>query len=169
MINSLNGWLSSVLPVGADKALMTLGGTMGGVLSFAFGDIGVLLWWLLAMAGLDLLTGTAGAMRERRFKSHDFFVGISKKVLMFVFVALAHGVDQALDHLFHYQVFQSIVICAYALCEFGSIIENLEGCGLGGVVPPVIKRALAAFNERMDSTVDKLADKDGNGKEDVGK
>lgn len=160
MINTVTNILSSILPNGGERQLMALGGVVGGLLSFAFGDIGMLLWWLLVMAGIDLLTGTYGAMREGVWKTHDFFLGITKKVLMFVFVALAHGVDQTLEHLFHYQIFQSIVICAYALCEFGSIVENFETCGLGAVVPPVIKRALAAFNEKLDDSVDKITDKD---------
>ena len=160
MINTVTNMISSILPSGGEKTLMTLGGTLGGLLSFAFGDIGVLLWWLLVMAGLDLCTGAYGAMRKGLWKTHNFFLGITKKVMMFVFVSLAYGVDQTLEHLFHYQIFQSIVICAYALCEFGSIVENLEACGLGGVVPPVIKRALAAFNEKLDDSVDKITDKE---------
>ena len=160
MINTITNLVSTVLPNVGERQLMALGGILGGILSFAFGDISILLWWLLVMAGLDLLTGTIGAMRKGQWRTHDFFLGITKKVLMFVLVALAHGVDQTLEHLFHYQIFQSIVICAYALCEFGSIVENFEACGLGGVVPPVIKRALAAFNEKLDSTVDKVTEKD---------
>lgn len=160
MINTVTNMLSTILPSGSERQLMALGGVLGGILSFAFGDIGILLWWLLIMAGLDLLTGTVGAMRLGEWKTHDFFVGITKKVLMFVMVALAHGVDQTLEHLFHYQIFQSVVICAYALCEFASIVENFEACGLGGVVPPVIKRALAAFNDRLDDTVDRISEKD---------
>lgn len=160
MINTITNLVSTVLPNGGERQLMALGGVLGGILSFAFGDISVLLWWLLVMAGLDLLTGTIGAMRKGEWRTRDFFIGITKKVLMFVFVALAHGVDMAFEHLLHYQIFQSIVICAYALCEFGSIVENFESCGLGGVVPPVIKRALAAFNEKLDTTVEKISEKD---------
>lgn len=160
MINTLTNMASTFLPNGTERQLMAVGGVIGGVLSFAFGNISVLLWWLFILAIIDLTTGTAGSMRQGTWKTHDFFIGISKKVLMFVFVALAHGVDQTLDNLFHYQIFQSVVICAYALCEFGSIVENMEALGLSGVVPPVIRRALAAFNEKLDDTVDKIADKD---------
>lgn len=159
MINTVTNIIASILPNGGERQLMALGGVVGGILSFAFGDIGVLLWWLLAMAVLDLLTGSFGAMRQSSWRTHDFFLGITKKVLMFVFVALAHGVDLTFERLIHYQIFQSIVICAYALCEFGSIIENLEACGLGGVVPPVIKRALAAFNEKLDDEVSHIEGK----------
>lgn len=159
MINTVTNIIASILPNGGERQLMALGGVVGGMLSFAFGDIGVLLWWLLAMAVLDLLTGSFGAMRQSSWRTHDFFLGITKKVLMFVFVALAHGVDLTFERLIHYQIFQSIVICAYALCEFGSIIENLEACGLGGVVPSVIKRALAAFNHRLDDEVSHIEGK----------
>lgn len=160
MVNSFSNFVYSLLPTGAERPLMAIGGTIGGVLSFVFGDISVLLYWLLIMAGLDLLTGTAGAMRQGTWRTSDFFVGITKKVLMFVFVALAHGVDVVFDHLLHHQIFQDIVICAYALCEFGSIIENFEVCGLGNVVPPVVKRALAAFNHRLDNEVSRIEDKE---------
>lgn len=161
MINTLSNLANSLLPNGSERFLMAVGGTIGGFLSFAFGDISVLLYWLLIMAGLDLLTGTMGAMRQGTWRTSDFFIGITKKVVMFVFVALAHGVDVVFDHLFHHQIFQDIVICAYALCEFGSIIENFEALGLGRVVPPVVRRALAAFNHRLDDEVSRLE----NGKE----
>lgn len=40
---------------------------------------------------------------------------------------------------------------AYAAGEFGSIIETLERGGLGGAVPPVLRRLVKTLNERIEA------------------
>ena len=90
-------------------------------------------------------------MLQGQWSSHKNFLGILKKALMFAIVALAHGLDEVFAPVIHFQIFQSITICAYAAGEFGSIIETLERGGLGGAVPPVLRRLVKTLNERIEA------------------
>lgn len=65
---------------------------------------------------------------------------------MFSIIALAHGLDITLHDLIHIDFVQSVVIVAYTVSEFGSVIKNLEKAGLGGIVPPVLRYILYAIN-----------------------
>ena len=148
--------LSSFIPHGIERPLMAIGGVIGGAFSFAFGDMGALLWWLIVFVGVDYLTGTIGALMTGTWQSKICGFGIVKKVLYFSVVALAHGLDEAFEPLIHIEVMQSITICAYCAGEFGSIIENFERMGLADVVPRPIRRAIKALNDRLDKEADKL-------------
>lgn len=73
---------------------------------------------------------------------------------MFFIVALSHGLDEVFQPLIHFQIFQSITICAYCAGEFGSLIETLERGGFGSVVPPVLRRIVQTVNERLEEKAD---------------
>lgn len=147
--------LSNLLPHSMDRVMMTLGGVVGAMFSFAFGDIGPLLIWLAVFVVLDYITGILSALRNNKWSSRALFYGTIRKVTIFAMVALAHGLDVALHNIIHIDFVQSIVLVAYIAGEFGSIIENLEKCGLGHVVPPVFKHILDAINLYLDKQVDK--------------
>lgn len=151
MINAL----SNLLPHSMDRVMMTFGGVVGAMFSFAFGDIGPLLIWLAVFVVLDYVTGILSALRNNKWSSRVLFYGTIRKVIIFAVVALAHGPDVALHNIIHIDFVQSIVLVAYIAGEFGSIIENLEKCGLGHVVPPVFKHILDAINLYLDRQVDK--------------
>lgn len=131
--------------------MLTAGGVLGGALSFAFGDVGPLLWWLVIFTVTDFFLGAGIAVLQGQWSSHKNFLGILKKALMFTIVALAHGLDEVFAPVIHFQIFQSITICAYAAGEFGSIIETLERGGLGDAVPPVLRRLVKTLNERIEA------------------
>lgn len=131
--------------------MMAAGGVLGGALSFAFGDVGPLLWWLVIFTSTDFFLGTGVAILQGKWSSHKNYLGVLKKALMFAIVALAHGLDEVFAPVIHFQIFQSITICAYAAGEFGSIIETLERGGLGGAVPPVLRRLVKTLNERIEA------------------
>lgn len=147
MLNSM----AQLLPTGAEKVMLTAGGIVGGALSFAFGDIGPLLIWLIIFIVADFATGTWAAVSRNEWKSKRNAIGIVKKITMLCIVALAHGLDEVFHTVLGFYIFQSITICAYAAGEFGSIIENLEKGGLGGAVPPVLRRLVKSLNERIES------------------
>lgn len=151
--------LAAVLPQGFERAMMIVGGSMGGVFSFLYGDAGPLLIWLVVFVILDFLTGTLAAILTGTWTSKRNMVGVLKKVLAFCIVALAHGLDVAFSELLPFQIIESITICAYAAGEFGSIIENLDKMGLR-VVPPVVRKLIDALNAKLDRTVDKVAESD---------
>ena len=152
--------LQQLLPDQAERVLMTIGGVFGGLFSFAFGGSASLLWWLLIFVIVDYLTGTVGALRTGTWASKIAGFGVTKKVLYFGMVALAHGLDQTFQPLLRVEIMRDIVVCAYVAGEFGSIVENLERCGCADVVPPVIRRMLAALNGKLNKTIDGLEDKE---------
>ena len=135
----------------AERVLLTAGGAMGAALSFAFGDVGPLLVWLLIFVVGDFTSGLAKAWVLSAYSSKKLFVGVAKKLSIFALVALAHGLDTIFEPMIHIQIFQSITICAYAVGEFGSIIENLERAGLGDVVPAVLRRLVKTLDERVEA------------------
>lgn len=151
--------LAAVLPTGFERVMMLLGGSMGGVFTFLYGDAGPLLIWLVVFVILDFLTGTLAAVLNGTWTSKRNMIGVLKKVLAFCIVALAHGLDVAFSELLPFQIIESITICAYAAGEFGSIIENLDKMGLR-VVPPVVRKLIDALNAKLDRTVDKVAESD---------
>ena len=143
---------AAVLPQGFERAMMVVGGSMGGIFTFLYGDAGPLLIWLVVFVILDFLTGTLAAILTGTWTS-------KRNILAFCIVALAHGLDVAFSELLPFQIIESITICAYAAGEFGSIIENLDKMGLR-VVPPVVRKLIDALNAKLDRTVDKVAESD---------
>ena len=151
MINTL----SNILPNGADRVLMGLGGCIGAAFSFAFGNVKPLLLWLCVFVTIDMFLGMFAALRTGTWCGRKIFWGTVRKVLMFSIVALAHGLDETLHSIINFRFVQSVVIVAYTAGEFGSIIKNLERAGLGGVVPPVLRYILYAINQYLDDRVSK--------------
>ena len=145
-----------------DTVLMSIGAAFGAVCCFLFGEVRILLIWLTIFVICDFFTGTWAAIVTGKWSSHANFVGVTKKVFVFVMVALGHGLDVVFLPILHFEIIESIIICAYAAGEFGSIIENLERGGLQGVVPPVVRRLLAALNAAVDKSVDRVAGKEEN-------
>jgi len=151
--------LAAVLPTGFERVMMVVGGSMGGIITFLYGDAGPLLIWLVVFVILDFLTGTLAAVLTGTWTSKRNMLGVLKKILAFCIVALAHGLDVAFNELLPFQLIESITICAYMAGEFGSIVENLDKMGLR-VVPPVVRKLIDALNAKLDRTVDKVAESD---------
>lgn len=145
--------IHSILPQAGERTLLAIGGTLGGVMSFAFGDVGPLLLWLLIFTAADFFLGSAVAIIRGEWSSHRNYLGILKKFTMFCVVALSHGLDRAFAPLIGIQIFQSMTICAYVAGEFGSLIETLERAGLGGAVPMVLRDFIYAINHRLEARV----------------
>lgn len=145
---------TELLPAGAEKVFIALGGVVGGMLSFAFGSVGPLLIWLTVFIVADIVTGWLAARAQHSWRSSRLFLGMLKKAVMFAIVALSHGLDQLYAPLIGVSFFQSITICAYAAGEFGSIIENLEKAGLGGAVPPVLRSLIRSLENRVEGKAD---------------
>lgn len=153
--------LQTLIPQNAERTFMAVGAAAGAALSWAFGDTGPLLLWLVFFVTVDFVTGFIAAWATSSYSSRRMFLGIAKKVILFWIVALAHGLDQVFYPLIHIEVFQSITICAYAAGEFGSIIENLERAGLGGAIPTVLRRLVRAADAGLERAVDEQLKKAG--------
>lgn len=152
MINTI----LNALPSGADRALMTIGGAIGAAFSFAFGDVKPLIVWLCVFVTGDMITGILCAIRNDCLSGKKLFWGSTRKVLMFCFVALAHGLDEMLVGLIYFPFVQSVVLVAYTASELGSIIKNVEHAGFGGIVPPILRCILFAINDYLDEKAKNL-------------
>lgn len=159
-------WWQNLFPDGFERYLMMWGAVGGVVVQSVFGDhAATLLWWLLGFVIVDYVTGTFGALRTGTWESSKSGLGIGKKVIYFGVIAMAHGLDIAFSSLIQIEIIETITICAYLAGEFGSIVENLDKCGLGEAVPAPIRKMIKALNTRVDVNIEKLSSED---KEDRG-
>lgn len=146
------------LPLGSEKVLVAAVGTISGGLTFFFGlDTKPLIIWLAIFVAADLLTGMVAALVQHEFESKLAALWLLKKGLMFVVIGFAHGLDQQFAYTLDYlAVFQGMVIAAYGFNEVISVIENLDRMGLGGVIPPIIRKVLRQINAKLEDSVDRM-------------
>lgn len=152
--------MSDFLPMGSEKLVVAAVGTISGALTFFFGiDTKPLIIWLAIFAAADLVTGMADALIRHDYESKVAALGLLKKGLMFVVIGFAHGLDQQFAYTLDYlAVFQGIVIAAYGFNEVISIIENLDRMGLGGGIPPILRKALKQINARLEDAADNIGE-----------
>ncbi|WP_375104657.1 holin family protein [Paenibacillus sp. RS8] len=121
----MDGFIKVVLPIASVLA------------SFLFGGWSALLNILLVFVVLDYATGVAAAAKEGKLNSRVGWWGIPRKIIIFVIVAVAHLVDQALggSHLF-----RDAAIFFYLANELLSLIENAGR--LDAPIPPGLRQAV---------------------------
>ena len=81
----------------------------------------------LALMGLDILLGLAGAVKNKDVQSSKMREGLWHKAGSIGLIVLAYVLDVAVDHVDLGVIFPGVVIvCAYIiLMEVGSCLENL--------------------------------------------
>ena len=144
MWNEVISFVKIVIPSNSERVLMGIGGMIGAVASFLFGDIDAAFTWLLVMTVIDYITGTIASFKSGSWSSEQGFKGLFKKFFMFFVIALCNGIDQAT----HTDMLKDIAVFAYAINEAGSIIENIELLGYGKLIPPFLKRGLEVIKEK---------------------
>ena len=121
----------------------TIAAGIGAILGYLFGGWSALLGILLAFVVTDYITGIVAAALEGALSSQIGFRGISKKIMIFVIVAIGHLIDKAL-------VLNAVLINAaiffYMANELISIIENAGRIGLP--VPGILQKAIAMLKEK---------------------
>ena len=146
MLHRVTEFLSAALPKPAEAVLMSIGGSLGALATFAFGEIDNAAWWFFVFVIVDYVTGTAASFKEGEWCSSAGFVGLFRKAFMFFVVALCHGLDEIAGT----ELLRNAAIFAYSINECGSIIENLERLGLGYLIPGVIRRGLRQLKKQED-------------------
>ncbi|MDZ5725245.1 phage holin family protein [Acetobacterium sp. K1/6] len=116
---------------------------LGSVIGFLLGGFDGYLYTLLGLILIDYLTGLVLAAAKRQVSSQIGFVGIMKKMLILVMVALGHLLDVNL--LGGGAALRTAVIFFYAANEGISITENLAA--LGFPMPQQLKRVLKQLRE----------------------
>lgn len=146
ILDEVYEFIKNCVPTGAEQYLMAIGAAIGLGISIAVGGMDKMIYALIALMILDYATGIIAACRTGQWDSSTGFVGLAKKAVILGVVALCNTVDTAMDT----HTLRQMAICAYALNEAGSIIENVDRAGWGEHIPAFIRNALA----RLQSTTE---------------
>ena len=144
--DSIIDFLLQLKPTGAEQYLMSIGAVIGLFFSIAIGGMDSMIYALIALSIVDYITGMFTAFKTGQWDSSTGFRGILKKFVIFAVVALCNCIDTAMGM----HILRQMAICAYALNETGSIIENIDRAGYGQYIPDVIRNALARLTEKAE-------------------
>lgn len=144
--DSIVDFLIYLKPTGAEQYLMSIGAVIGLVFSVSIGGMDSMIYALIALCIVDYITGMFTAFKTGQWDSSTGFRGILKKFVIFAVVALCNCIDTAMNM----HILRQMAICAYALNEAGSIIENVDRAGYGQYIPDVIRNALARLTEKAE-------------------
>lgn len=144
--DSIVDFLIYLKPTGAEQYLMSIGAVIGLVFSVSIGGMDSMIYALIALCIVDYITGMFTAFKTGQWDSSTGFRGILKKFVIFAVVALCNTIDTAMNM----HILRQMAICAYALNEAGSIIENVDRAGYGKYIPDVIRNALARLTEKAE-------------------
>lgn len=144
--DSIVDFLIYLKPIGAEQYLMSIGAVIGLVFSVSIGGMDSMIYALIALCIVDYITGMFTAFKTGQWDSSTGFRGILKKFVIFAVVALCNCIDTAMGM----HILRQMAICAYALNEAGSIIENIDRAGYGQYIPDVIRNALARLTEKAE-------------------
>ena len=120
---------------------------IGAWLATYLGGLDGLVYALIVFAIADYITGVLAAINERRLSSSVGFRGISRKILIFTLVGLAHLIDVHI--LGAPSVLRAAVIFFYLSNEGISLVENATRLGLP--IPSQMRGALDAIANRAET------------------
>ena len=144
--DSILDFLLQLKPTGAEQYLMSIGAVIGLIFSVSIGGMDKMIYALIVLSIVDYATGMFTAFKTGQWDSSTGFRGILKKFVIFAVVALCNTIDTAMGM----HILRQMAICAYALNEAGSIIENVDRAGYGQYIPDVIRNALARLTEKAE-------------------
>ena len=124
-------------------------GEIGAIIGFFIGGADGLIRALIIFAVVDYITGVAAAAIEHKLNSEIGFKGITKKLLLFCIVGVAHVLD--LYVIGSGAVCRSAVVLFYIANEGLSIIENSARCGLP--IPEKLKIILEQLKESNNESI----------------
>lgn len=127
----------------------------GAAIGFMYGDLNGLFYALIALCTLDYITGVMVAIKNHELSSRVGYVGIMRKVGIFILVCVGHLVDMYIIN--GGNVFMSAVSLYYAANEGISITENSEKLGLP--VPKKLSRLLKQVKDDADEDKEEKKEK----------
>lgn len=146
ILDEVYEFIKNIVPTGAEQYLMAIGAAIGLFISIAVGGMDKMVYALIALMILDYITGIIAACRTGKWDSITGFIGLAKKAVILGVVALCNTVDIAMGT----HALRQMAICAYALNEAGSIIENIDRAGWGEHIPAFIRNALERLQEKTE-------------------
>lgn len=138
MFDYMPSWLSAIC------------GAIGSGIIWAIGGFDIPLTWLLIFCIIDYITGTVSAFKSGIWSSNVGAMGIVKKLMIFVFVILAHGIDETAG----INYIRQAIIIAYLINESGSIIENIELLGYGKLIPTILRNGIKILAMKQNAVLD---------------
>ena len=139
-------FLTELKPSNVEEALLSIGSAVGFLISAFLGAMDATIYGLITLTVIDYISGTVNACKTGKWDSSVGFKGLLKKAILFAVVGLCNQIDQAMG----IHSLRQMAVCAYALNEAGSIVENIDVMGFGGYIPQPIRHALARLEERVD-------------------
>lgn len=130
-----------------DMILKTLSAAVCGLAGFLWGELDGLMLALITFMAIDYITGLIAGYKDRELSSRTGFIGIARKGLMLLVVAVAHILDtQVLGG--ESSVCRSAAIGFYLANEGLSIMENTAKLGVPW--PPALVRALEQIKDKEE-------------------
>ena len=119
---------------------------IGGFCGWFLGEADGFLYALLVFVVIDYLTGVLCAIADRTLSSEVGFIGISRKVLIFVLVGVAHILDVYV--IGDGGVLRTVIVFFYLSNEGISLLENSAHLGLP--IPKKLKDVLEQLHNKSD-------------------
>ncbi|MEG2294852.1 MAG: phage holin family protein [Carnobacterium sp.] len=123
-----------------DNFLRGISTVLGAMVGLVFGNWDALLGVLMSFVIADYITGLLAGGSTVGLSSKVGFKGIAKKVVIFVIVAVAHGIDILLGDK---NMFRDATIFFYLANEVISILENAAKMEV--LVPIKLQEAIKQF------------------------
>ena len=120
----------------------------GGWLGYFLGGCDGLLIALVLFAVADYITGVMCAVADKKLSSEVGFKGISRKVIIFMLVGVAHVID--VNVIATGSVLRTAVIFFYLSNEGVSLLENAGHLGLP--IPEKLKVVLEQLHDRSEKS-----------------
>ncbi|MGC5326417.1 phage holin family protein [Brevibacillus sp. SYSU BS000544] len=119
--------------------------TFATAVTYFMGEMTPLLGVLMWLVAIDYSTGVFAAYIEKNLSSRVSFMGLARKILIFVLVAVAHKLDIALNSP---GFLRNLTIYFYIANEGLSLLENIARAGVP--IPTPLKSALVQLKKRSD-------------------
>lgn len=120
--------------------------TIGGFLGWFVGGVDGFLYALMTFVVIDYFTGVLCAIADKNLSSEVGFIGISRKVLIFVLVGVANILD--IYVIGNGSVLRTAVVFFYLSNEGISLLENAAHLGLP--IPEKLKDVLKQLHNKSD-------------------
>jgi toxin secretion/phage lysis holin len=96
--------------------------------SWVLGGFDLLFRALLTLMVLDYLSGILVAIKRKKLSSSIGFKGLSKKIMIFIIVAVSNRIDIII--MSGGNIFRTLTIAFYSANEAISVLENATDLGL---------------------------------------
>lgn len=111
-----------------DKWIQSISAISCAIFGYMFGEFDGMIKALICCMVIDYITGLIVAYKEQELSSKVGFMGIAKKIVMLLIVALGHIID---IEVFSEAMFMKSAVCGFYIANEGlSILENTAKIGV---------------------------------------